>query len=63
MKNTMPFLLCDFYKVTHQAQFNPETTLLTSYFTPRMSRLENEDKLVMFGLQSFIKKYLGRLFQ
>ena len=58
MKNTMPLLLCDFYKVTHQAQFNPETTLLTSYFTPRMSRLENEDKLVLFGLQSFIKKYL-----
>ena len=58
MKNTMPLLLCDFYKVTHQAQFNQNTNLLTSYFTPRMSRLQNEDKLVMFGLQAFIKKYL-----
>lgn len=34
-----PMLLCDFYKTTHSRQFPKGTTELTSYFTPRMSRL------------------------
>ena len=33
-------------------------TKLVSYFTPRISRLESENKLIMFGLQAFIKTYL-----
>ena len=31
---------------------------MVSYFTPRMSRIEGQDKLIMFGLQAFIKEYL-----
>ena len=53
-----PLLLLDFYKTTHAEQYPKELTKMVSYFTPRMSRLEGEDKLVMFGLQGFIKDYL-----
>lgn len=55
---TIPLLLCDFYKTVHSEQYPKGITKLVSYFTPRMSRIEGEDKLVMFGLQSFIKEYL-----
>ena len=56
--NTLPLLLCDFYKTVHSEQYPMGVTKIVSYFTPRMSRLEEEDKLIMFGLQSFIKQYL-----
>lgn len=55
---TIPLLLCDFYKTVHSEQYPKGITKLVSYFTPRMSRIEGEDKLVMFGLQAFIKEYL-----
>ena len=57
-----PLLLCDFYKTVHSEQYPAGITKLTSYFTPRMSRLNEQDKLVMFGLQAFIKKYLIEYF-
>lgn len=57
-----PLLLCDFYKTVHSEQYPQAITKLVSYFTPRMTRLEGEDKLVMFGLQAFIKKYLIEYF-
>ena len=53
-----PLLLCDWYKVVHSDMYPKTVTKLVSYFTPRMSRLEDEEKLVMFGLQAFIKTYL-----
>ena len=56
--NMNPLLLKDFYKATHAEQYNPNLTRLVSYFTPRMSRLDGQNKLVMFGLQAFIKEYL-----
>ena len=59
---TSPLLLCDFYKTVHSEQYPKDLTKLVSYFTPRMSRLDGEDKLVMFGLQSFIKQYLIEYF-
>ena len=55
---TVPLLLCDFYKTVHSEQYPKGITKLVSYFTPRMTRIEGEDKLVMFGLQAFIKEYL-----
>lgn len=57
-----PLLLMDFYKATHSSQYPEGLTKIVSYFTPRMSRLENEDKLIMFGLQAFIKTYLTDYF-
>ena len=51
-------LLTDFYKTCHRAFYNPETKQLVAYWTPRKSRLEYIDKVVCFGLQAYIKKYL-----
>ncbi|NOW84247.1 nicotinamide phosphoribosyltransferase [Clostridium beijerinckii] len=57
-----PLLLTDFYKTIHHMCYAPGLTKLVSYWTPRMSRKENMNKVVMFGLQSFIKKYLIEYF-
>ena len=53
-----PLLLADFYKTIHHNCYKPGLEKLVSYWTPRMSRIENIDKVVIFGLQGFIKKYL-----
>ena len=59
---TNPLLLTDFYKTIHHMCYVEGLTKLVSYWTPRMSRKENIDKVVMFGLQPFIKKYLIEYF-
>ncbi len=51
-------LLTDFYKTCHRAFYNPSTTQLVSYWTPRKSRVDGIEKVVCFGLQALIKKYL-----
>ena len=53
-----PTLLTDFYKLTHILQYRPELRQLTSYLTPRGSRLKNVDKVVMFGLSMYVKDYV-----
>ncbi len=58
MKQTNPLLLIDFYKAVHSDMLPKGITKSVSYFTPRMSRVEQWDKVVMFGLQAFIKTYL-----
>lgn len=60
MKNheTIALLLSDGYKQTHAEQFPNGLTKLYSYFTPRRNRIPELDKMVFFGLQGFIKKYL-----
>ena len=58
MKNTNPMLLIDFYKAVHAEMLPRNITKSVSYFTPRMSRVERWNEVVMFGLQGFIKKYL-----
>lgn len=60
--NLNPLLLRDYYKTTHPEQLPPTLTRLVSYFTPRVSRLPGQNKLVMFGLQGFIKGYLIEAF-
>jgi len=62
MKNYNPLLLLDFYKTTHHEQYPKGLTKIVSYYTPRMSRIKDDDKLVMFGLQAFIKEYLIKEF-
>lgn len=59
---TNPFLLTDFYKTIHHMCYAERMTKLISYWTPRMSRKEDMDKVVMFGLQPFLKKYLIKYF-
>lgn len=57
-----PMLLIDYYKATHAEMLPKGITKSVSYFTPRMSRVEQWDKVVMFSLQAFIKKYLIEYF-
>lgn len=58
MNKINPMLLIDFYKAVHAEMLPPRITKSVSYFTPRMSRIKMWDKVVMFGLQGFIKTYL-----
>ena len=58
MTKTNPMLLIDFYKAVHAEMLPKNITKSVSYFTPRMSRVKRWDKVVMFGLQGFIKTYL-----
>jgi nicotinamide phosphoribosyltransferase len=53
-----PLLLTDGYKVDHRRQYPEGTSLVYSNWTPRKSRLDSVDKVVLFGLQYFIKKYI-----
>lgn len=53
-----PLLLTDGYKVDHRRQYPDNTTLVYSNWTPRKSRIEGVDEVVLFGLQYFIKKYI-----
>lgn len=57
-----PLLCLDYYKTTHAEMYPKGLTKMVSYFTPRMSRLEGQNKLIMFGLQAFIKEYLIEYF-
>ncbi len=63
MHKINPLLLLDYYKTTHNEQYPAGITKITSYYTPRMSRLKDDTMLVMFGLQAFIKEYLIDSFQ
>ena len=58
MNDINPLLLLDYYKTTHSEQYPAGIAKVVSYYTPRMSRIRGEDRLVMFGLQAFIKEYL-----
>lgn len=57
-----PMNLCDGYKVDHRRQYPDGTELVYSNWTPRKSRIAGIDKVVFFGLQYFIKKYLRETF-
>ena len=61
--NINPFLLTDFYKLTHLLQYRPELRELTSYLTPRSSRLEGIDKVVFFGLSAYVHSYIVKNFR
>ena len=58
LSGTSPMLLTDFYKTIHHLAYVPGLDYLVSYWTPRMTRIENVDKVVMFGLQALIKNHL-----
>lgn len=59
-----PLTAIDFYKADHRSQYPEGTTEVYSNFTPRSNRLAkiiedgNDNKVVMFGLQYFIKHFL-----
>lgn len=53
-----PLLCLDFYKTAHAEQYPQSLTKMVSYYTPRMSRLADTEKVTLFGLQAFIQEYL-----
>lgn len=53
-----PLILTDGYKVDHRRQYPNGTSLVYSNWTPRRSRVDGIDEVVLFGLQYFIKKYI-----
>jgi len=53
-----PIVYTDYYKTEHFRMYPEHTTLIYSNLTPRKSRLEGVNSIVVFGVQHFIKKYL-----
>lgn len=53
-----PLLLVDSYKIHHYPMYPAGMTKLYSNFTPRKSRIEGIDGVVVFGIQHFILEYL-----
>ncbi|MFY9239310.1 MAG: nicotinate phosphoribosyltransferase [Roseovarius sp.] len=53
-----PTLLADVYKLGHPDQYPKNTQFVYSNTTPRSSRLEGVNEVVVFGNQYFIKEYL-----
>lgn len=49
---------CDFYKIGHKDQYPASTQHVYSNFTPRGSYIEGIDKVVAFGIQAYVKKWL-----
>lgn len=62
MRQFLPILLKDGYKVGHIFQYPKDTTLVYSNLTPRSSRVPGVDKVVAFGFQYFVLEYLVRQF-
>lgn len=59
-----PMLLCDTYKTVHNMMYPMGLEKLVSYWVPRKSYFEKEEnqKMVWFGLQAFLKEYLVEYF-
>ena len=62
MTNYNPLLCLDFYKTAHAEQYPQTLTKMVSYYTPRMTRLDDTEKVTLFGLQAFIREYLVNAF-
>jgi len=53
-----PAVKIDAYKNGHVDQYPDNTEIVYSNTTPRKSRMDGVDQVVVFGLQYFLKKYL-----
>ena len=65
MSNFVPAsLLCDFYKTSHVGAYPQGTTKIYSTFTPRSNKYmpQATEGAVVFGIQSFVIKYLVNFF-
>lgn len=54
----LPLFYSDFYKTDHRRQYPTGTTMVYSNLTPRSTRISGVNRVVVFGLQYFIKEYL-----
>ncbi|MDU0074872.1 nicotinate phosphoribosyltransferase [Bacillus sp. IS1] len=63
MKKTPATLLADFYKLSHREQYPEKTESVYSTLTPRSNIFfPRADKIIVFGVQGFVKKYLIEYF-
>lgn len=64
MLDMNPMLLCDTYKAVHNLMYPEGLNRLVSYWVPRKSMFERPEnqKMVWFGLQAFLKEYLVEYF-
>jgi nicotinamide phosphoribosyltransferase len=62
MFGILPVLFKDFYKTSHPQQYPKGASLVYSNLTPRGSRIDGIEEVVVFGIQYFIKEYLIRQF-
>jgi len=62
MRNLNPLLLADFYKIHHFRMYPDGMTKLYSNFTPRKSRIEGVNDVVVFGIQHFVLEYMIKAF-
>lgn len=58
----MPMNWKDAYKIDHRNQYPKGTTSVYSNFTARDSRIPGINKVVVFGIQAFVQKYLKEEF-
>lgn len=58
MKTVNPMLLADFYKLSHRTMYPENTSVVFSTWTPRATRMNGVNEVVVFGQQAFIKTYL-----
>ncbi len=63
LDNMNPLFICDGYKLDHRRQYPEGTTMVYSNWTPRSTRMPGVTSVVFFGLQYFLREYLGRRFQ
>ncbi len=57
-----PIVYTDFYKTDHRRQYPKGTTEVYSNLTPRGTRIQGINEVVVFGIQYFIKEYLIKRF-
>ena len=64
MIDTNALLLCDTYKTCHDRMYPNSLKTLVSYWVPRKSmfKLDENKKMVFFGLQAFIQEYIIEYF-
>lgn len=56
---TIPFLMCDFYKLSHRAQYPEGTETVYTTWIPRGTRIPAiQDGVVAFGFQGFTYEFL-----
>lgn len=63
IKNLSMLLLCDAYKLAHRRLYPKGMETCYSTWTPRTSRIEGVNHVVVAGIQPFVKTYLLDAFQ
>lgn len=63
IRKMQAILLIDFYKYAHRNMMPRGTELVYASWTPRTSRIEGVSRVVVFGVQKFIKEWLMDYFQ